>query len=483
MANPLHSFASDNADVNLAAGATIFSEANAGSVPRWVTLDIVIGDGTKDLTADSETTLTFQVSNGGVAGEEIEVTVPSGQDRFRIQTDPILWINSETLALTCLSSNAGDTDVDCTVTARDAAPLQAATSDRTVGINASGHVERVTLVDTTAANSDMRGTDDAALAAIQTALDYDNTIWVDPDGGTDGSTNGTHGKRSAPCKTWANVASLLTARNLTKVRVVGSGSLQVNAAISTALSIELDPQATLSFVTGASIQQAAGSVGIRGGRTVNTSSHTLTVADLANLHISGVSNVSGSYSGSTNTVIRWTDCVIRSDNLSLANSGVTVLKRCSTAAHSRSISSSAGHLFLYDWEGEVTVNSTGTGHAHVSGRSDDLTLTGDGSIHLTGEIVYDASGFSGTLDASGITAKQGADGDTLKTLSDQVDGVAGLSAQGVRDAMKLAPTAGAPAAGSVDAHLDDVPKKSESLTFTRDDAGEDSVSVTITDAE
>jgi len=38
-----------------------------------------------------------------------------------------------------------------------------------LGINASGHVSRVVLVDTTTANSDMRGTDDALLAASYTA--------------------------------------------------------------------------------------------------------------------------------------------------------------------------------------------------------------------------------------------------------------------------------------------------------------------------
>jgi hypothetical protein len=38
-----------------------------------------------------------------------------------------------------------------------------------LGINVSGHVERVTLVDTTTTNSDMRGTDNALLAASYTA--------------------------------------------------------------------------------------------------------------------------------------------------------------------------------------------------------------------------------------------------------------------------------------------------------------------------
>ena len=38
-----------------------------------------------------------------------------------------------------------------------------------LGINASGHVSRVTLVDTTTANTDMRGTDNAALASAWTS--------------------------------------------------------------------------------------------------------------------------------------------------------------------------------------------------------------------------------------------------------------------------------------------------------------------------
>jgi hypothetical protein len=53
---------------------------------------------------------------------------------------------------------------------------------------------------------------------------------------------------------------------------------------------------------------------------------------------------------------------------------------------------------------------------------------------------------------------RGTDSDDLKDLSDQIDGVGGtgLTAQETRDAMKLAPTAGSPAAGSIDKHLDDL---------------------------
>src|SRR5690606_37679853 len=86
-----------------------------------------------------------------------------------------------------------------------------------------------------------------ATAAVQVLLDYDNAIWIDPDGGTDDSTNGSYGKRSAPCKTWANVLSLLTARGLNKVRVVGSGTLTLTSVPSGRTEIELDSKGLIAF--------------------------------------------------------------------------------------------------------------------------------------------------------------------------------------------------------------------------------------------
>jgi len=56
-------------------------------------------------------------------------------------------------------------------------------------------------------------------------------------------------------------------------------------------------------------------------------------------------------------------------------------------------------------------------------------------------------------------ARTGADADTLETLSDEIAGVSGgtpLTAQEVRDAMKLAPSAGVAAADSIDGDLDDI---------------------------
>jgi len=52
---------------------------------------------------------------------------------------------------------------------------------------------------------------------------------------------------------------------------------------------------------------------------------------------------------------------------------------------------------------------------------------------------------------------------SLDALIGDIEAGSGLTAQEVRDAMKLAPTAGDPAAGSVDAHLDSIDGKTTNL--------------------
>lgn len=60
-------------------------------------------------------------------------------------------------------------------------------------------------------------------------------------------------------------------------------------------------------------------------------------------------------------------------------------------------------------------------------------------------------------------------GDYLDTEVSSVSGGGGLDQQDVRDAMKLAPTAGAPAAGSVDLHLDDILADTSDLQSSQGD--------------
>ena len=82
---------------------------------------------------------------------------------------------------------------------------------------------------------------------------------------------------------------------------------------------------------------------------------------------------------------------------------------------------------------------------------------------------------------NGTVAISGADGDTLKTISDQIDGVvagSGLTAQQTRDAMKLAPSNGAPIAGSIDAELDTLDTVADAIKVKTDQIGSANVTVT-----
>lgn len=89
----------------------------------------------------------------------------------------------------------------------------------------------------------------------------------------------------------------------------------------------------------------------------------------------------------------------------------------------------------------------------------------------------DKTGYS--LSAAGVDAiwdepqaghtTAGTFGKFLDVEVSSVSGGGGLTEQNVRDAMKLAPTGGAPAAGSVDIHLDDIQAKTDQMNFTGDD--------------
>jgi hypothetical protein len=81
------------------------------------------------------------------------------------------WTPNERAAIRSILGipTSGTTPTDPTAgildTIRDTFPANFAA----LGINSSGHLSRVTLVDTTTTNTDMRGTDNAALAASWTA--------------------------------------------------------------------------------------------------------------------------------------------------------------------------------------------------------------------------------------------------------------------------------------------------------------------------
>lgn len=239
------------------------------------------------------------------------------------------------------------------------------------------------------------------------ALDYDNAIWVDPDGGTDDATNGSYGKRSAPCKTWANVASLLTARSLNKVRVVGSGNLLMTSMPVDDLTIVMDPHCTIR--TSGTVTTGIGSrLEVIGGADFLIGG-TWTIGSAGILRIRDCRNVTGTIAGSGDSRFEAENSEI-TGTLTLSNFGEHQITKCwsiHTSTGYPTVAVTTGHCTITDWEGGLTVNPTGTGHIHITGRSTDLTIAGSsGSVELTGEIIYTNSG-TGTLtvDSSGVTAR------------------------------------------------------------------------------
>jgi hypothetical protein len=113
----------------------------------------------------------------------------------------------------------------------------------------------------------------------------------------------------------------------------------------------------------------------------------------------------------------------------------------------------------------------------VSGGAYDLTnatyvaalKSGLGTVPASGNwntVTPDAAGTAASIAVTIAGAGWSASTDTLEKIRDAVDGVSagsGLTAQQTRDAMKLAPTTGTPAAGSVDAELDAIGLKTDQI--------------------
>ena len=105
------------------------------------------------------------------------------------------------------------------------------------------------------------------------------------------------------------------------------------------------------------------------------------------------------------------------------------------------------------------------------------TYYGQANSGATGVYNYGSTAAVEGVDPAGIRAALGM---AAADLDDQLDGIgSGLSAQEVRDAMLLAPTAGAAAAGSVDAKLDAIQAVTDGIDLTDIDYVTSNVSGTL----
>lgn len=120
-------------------------------------------------------------------------------------------------------------------------------------INASGHISRVTLVDTTTTNTDMRGTDGAALASV----------WTPTVAGRIDAAISTRSSHSA-ADVWSVATRTLTAFNFSVT--VGANNDKTGYSLATA---PLDASGTAAAVWGASLSSYTSDTTF-GGRILRT---------------------------------------------------------------------------------------------------------------------------------------------------------------------------------------------------------------------
>ncbi|XZE56647.1 hypothetical protein SH139x_002770 [Planctomycetaceae bacterium SH139] len=141
---------------NLTIGVTLWNGANPGpSSQALVVIDI------NGRAAGVNSMLTLEVRVGGFWVASVQREIATAEAAVRLTLDEITWLQGENLTLTLSSDDAGDNNVSLTTKIYNRTPLQPLAIGRDLDVNASGHVARVMLVDTTTTNTDMRGTNGA----------------------------------------------------------------------------------------------------------------------------------------------------------------------------------------------------------------------------------------------------------------------------------------------------------------------------------
>src|SRR5690606_2584676 len=101
---------------NSGSGAAIYNAAPDASLARWVSFDVAVGDGTKNLDGTGgEFSLTVSIASNVFDGAAQTKTLDSGTTRARFQTVPLLVPANATVVITLVSPNAADSDVDVSV--------------------------------------------------------------------------------------------------------------------------------------------------------------------------------------------------------------------------------------------------------------------------------------------------------------------------------------------------------------------------------
>lgn len=185
--------AADGTGFNLGGGSIVAASVTGsvgsvagGDVATWATrgLTMIELDGAVYRYTTNALEQGPVTSTSGLALESTSQAILA--DTNELQTD---WVNGGRLDLILDAIAVDVAGLDgAAMRGTDNAFLAASapTNFSAMLINASGHVSRVTLVDTTTTNTDMRGTDNAMLAASYTAPDNASIAAILADTGTDG---------------------------------------------------------------------------------------------------------------------------------------------------------------------------------------------------------------------------------------------------------------------------------------------------------
>jgi hypothetical protein len=120
---PIYQLDTENADVDLAAGAAVLTDTPNASEHVWCQAYVKLGDGVKDLDGTGGN-FTYVITIGGQTVQPAPVTLAFGTEvRSSFWTDVFPVPANEAVVITLTSPNAGDSDVDVTSYLFEVAPL------------------------------------------------------------------------------------------------------------------------------------------------------------------------------------------------------------------------------------------------------------------------------------------------------------------------------------------------------------------------
>lgn len=338
-------------------------------------------------------------------------------------------------------------------------------------------VQGVVLVDTTTANTDMAGTDDAALASDYTTA---RAGYLDNINGHTPQTGDSYARLGAPtgASVSADVASVQADTTSILARIgdyAGTGLNSIKGFLQAALrsdagvtgantpsEINEIENGTTGDYDGATEAQEA--IRGRGDAAWDTATgfSTFDPATDTVATVTGVTNDVGITQAGADKV--WS-----SATRTLSAAGVQAIWDALTAA--LTTADSIGKLLVDNINAAISSRATS---ANVA--TELATYDGPTKAEMDARTLVAANYFDPTNDevdlgkikgtaltetnagdvAESFSSFYDVDPVTTKTVDDVGAGGGGLTQQQVRDAMKLAPTGGAPTAGSVDEHLDDI---------------------------